>query len=410
VSGDPVDVLARPELHPLWTPIRKRLENNGRRITAVPLKLKGLDDAEIDAICALLGRRRPAGDSLNVDLRALDRTLLDSPVGLGLIDTLERLGPPVRDRKAERFSKAMERMELWAFADGHPATDDRRIRDWLADVKRTGRLTRVGGDRTEVLHGTLDALEWLLANGETLRRSPLPLSMIAAVQLGDAHALDSDTAVGALVGEALAHIFGADGSRAAWASVGVQLDQVASSALALDLPGVDGTICAAAQAAGQPLRVTWRMVEQGFGLDVDRIRHEESRVWICENPGVVSLAADQLGAACAPLVCTEGMPPSVTSALLSALVDAGADLAVHTDFDFGGMAIARHVMAGFRAVPWRLGASDYLEALDGAAFPLGRTIGATEWDPALCTAMNEHALAVHEEAVCFALLHDLSRG
>lgn len=405
---DPGANLGRPELAVLWKLIRKRLENNGLQITAVPLKLKGLDDAEIVALCALLGRRRPSGNDLNVDLRALERTLLDSPVGLGLTDTLEQLGAPLRDRKAERFAKSMARHDLWLLAGGHPATADQRIVDWLAKMRRIGRLTRFGEDQEEVLASVLDALDWLLTNAETLRNAPLPLSMIAAVQVGDAHALDLDTSVGALLTDALADIGGSHDVRAAWAGVGIQLDQVSTSALALNLPGVDGSICAAAGASGQPLRITWRMVEQGFGLDLDSIRHSRTRVRICENPAIVTLAADRFGSSSDPLICTEGMPASVTAALLTRLAEAGGDLTVHADFDFGGIAIVRYVTTRFDATPWRMGEASYLRAIEGPTSPLDHKIGPTTWDPALADAMNQYSLAVHEEAIASTLLDDLT--
>ena len=44
------------------------------------------------------------------------------------------------------------------------------------------------------------------------------------------------------------------------------------------------------------------------------------------DPNIVSIAADRLGAACAPLVCTDGMPAAAQRVLLKQLSDAGAKL------------------------------------------------------------------------------------
>lgn len=406
-AGDQVNGLDRRELTRLWAAARKRLENNGLRLTASPLKLKDLDAGETEALCALLGRKRPNGTEMNVDVRLLDRVLTNSPTGLGLVDTLEVLSGPVRDRAAERLAKNLARAELSMLAHGHPVSDDPRIQAWFNSVRKRGRLSRLDEEPTEVLEGVLDALGWLLANGESLSEPPLPLSMIAAVQLGDAHALDPDSAVGALLADAVCHVAETSDARRAWANVGVQVDQVSTSALALNLPGEAGSICATASASGQPVRITWRMLEQGFGLDLDVVRSEHTRIRICENPGVLSVAADRLGPNCAPLICTEGMPASVTSDLLAGAAAAGADLTVHADFDFGGVAIMHHVINRFGATPWRMGAASYLRAMEGPTTALAHTIGPTDWDDALSGAMNEQRRAVHEEALVFDLLDDL---
>ena len=184
----------------------------------------------------------------------------------------------------------------------------------------------------------------------------------------------------------------------------MEIDAVNSSVLVLDLPGPDGSLLGAASAAGEPLRLTSRMVRS---LDVGALTGEV--VWICENPSVIALAADRLGADCAPMVCTDGMPKSVTSALLGRLAQAGADLRVHADFDVGGVAIASFVIAEFGAVPWRFGVAGYLEAIGRRpTLALPSPVGVTPWDPRLADAMNEHRLAVHEEALVDSLLADVA--
>jgi uncharacterized protein (TIGR02679 family) len=407
-AHDRVEPLRAAALDPLWDAARTRLERNGHRLTSAPLRLSGLGGDEVEATCALLGRRRPRGDSLDVDLRELDRTLRAAPAGLGLVDVLEVFHGPLRDRRAERDERARRSQDLWIMAAAHPAGDDRRVRKWLETVRRRGRLIRLDvDDPADVLRTALDAIEWLVEHAASLRSAPIPLSTVAAGQFGEAHALDPDTAVGAFIADGLEFIAECEGERAAWAAFGIQLDQVSSSALVLGLPGVDGSLCAAAEVSGQPLRVTWRMIETGFGLDRESMRAASPIVRVCENPAIVSMAADRLGSSCAPLVCTEGMPGAVSGSLLAALESVGADLRVHTDFDFGGMSIARHVIDRFGAAPWKLGRASYLRAIEGPTSELVRSIGETPWDPGLAEAMNEHRLAVHEEAIAPRLLDDL---
>jgi len=64
---------------------------------------------------------------------------------------------------------------------------------------------------------------------------------------------------------------------------------------------------------------------------------------VCENPPVVEAAADALGAACPPLVCTDGVPTAAVLELLDRLVASGCDLWVRADFDAAGQTIVETV-------------------------------------------------------------------
>lgn len=133
-------------------------------------------------------------------------------------------------------------------------------------------------------------------------------------------------------------------------------------------------------------------------------------VFVCENPNIVAIAADELGARCAPLVCTEGMPAAAQGALLSQLVDGGAQLHYHGDFDWPGIRIANHVIARWAALPWRFGAGDYRSAAGRCSDRLrdldGKAVAA-QWDSDLLPAMQLCGLAVTEEAVVEQLFQDL---
>ena len=133
-------------------------------------------------------------------------------------------------------------------------------------------------------------------------------------------------------------------------------------------------------------------------------------MFVCENPNIVSIAADRLGERCAPLVCTEGMPAAAQRALLSQLSDSGGRLRYHGDFDWPGLRIAGHVMRSWRAETWRFAAVDYEAAVAAAPpqrNPLAGPAVEAAWDTGLGAAMRRHGLSIPEEAVVATLLEDL---
>lgn len=404
-GSGPLASIGRPQLERLWEAARRRLERNGLAITPSPVHLPDLTDDEVSAICGLLARRRPPGNAIRVRLDDVDTALRGAGFDLGLIAVLEAISGPLEDRRAERRLAEDARSTLWSTADAHDASVSDEVRAWVESLRRRGRMARLGvDDPTVVLSQALTVIGWLLESRDREQREPLPLSVVAASTCGDAHALDPDTPLGTLVSDAVRALASADDLRRAWMGFGVQLDRVNSSTLTFMLPGEPGSMAAGAASSGQPLRVTHRMLEEGFGLDLSALGH----VWVCENPAIVSLAADRLGTNCPPLLCLDGMPSSVVSALLRLIRSAGATLSVHTDFDYGGIAICSHVLVRHEAEPWRMGAEDYLAALDGPTTPLTQTIAATPWSPSLADAMNLHHRSIHEEALHPTLLADLA--
>jgi uncharacterized protein (TIGR02679 family) len=159
-----------------------------------------------------------------------------------------------------------------------------------------------------------------------------------------------------------------------------------------------------ASEVGEPAHLSLRMLlRHPLGGDPGL---QGRTVFVCENATVVALAAQRLGARCAPLVSVQGQYATPTRTLLRQLVAAGARLRYHGDFDSGGLAIARRLFADFPAVPWRFGASDYAHAPKSARLS-GRP-GVTPWDPVLAKAMATDGHLVHEEAVFDTFLADLA--
>ncbi len=132
-------------------------------------------------------------------------------------------------------------------------------------------------------------------------------------------------------------------------------------------------------------------------------------VRICENPVVVALAADRLGPSCAPLVCTNGQPGAAAMTLLRALSTAGASLAHHGDFDWGGVRIGNVLHTRLPLTPWRFDARAYLYAAGALApRPLEGRWATASWDPSLTEAMRRVGRRVEEEIVVEDLLADLA--
>jgi uncharacterized protein (TIGR02679 family) len=248
----------------------------------------------------------------------------------------------------------------------------------------------------------------------------MPRAQLAAEVLGDSHGLDSGRPVAAIVlractqepgpGAAASMQGAEESSRERWARLGVTVNELAAPALCLNLPLVDaGTSDPALPhliAAGEPVHLSLRRLLR----NPPRWNVAQRAVFVCENPNIAAIAADRLGAACAPLVCTDGMPAAAQQTLLAQLAAAGARLLYHGDFDWAGLVIANFVMREFGAEPWRFGVSDYGTAAVRHGFALRGTPVAASWDDGLADAMSERGVAVHEESVAVTLLLDLAAG
>ncbi|MBL4844518.1 MAG: TIGR02679 family protein, partial [Planctomycetes bacterium] len=197
------------------------------------------------------------------------------------------------------------------------------------------------------------------------------------------------------------------GRREAWASVGVLLDELSAPVLVLNLRAEDDTFSGRQLAlhaeSGEPARLSARQLLRQpprFSLV-----QTGARVFVCENPNVVAVAADRLGPDCAPLVCTEGQPATALRLLLDRLVAAGVQLVYHGDFDGDGLRIADLILRRHGARPWRFTALDYVLTAGGSEL-LERPASAS-WDPALESALRCAKRAVPEERLLDDLLRDL---
>lgn len=237
------------------------------------------------------------------------------------------------------------------------------------------------------------------------------LAQLAALVLGDAHALDPGSSVASLVLRASAAAGAPDEDRAErpreqWARLGVSVNELAAPALCFNLPVHRSGDSAASVGfpGGEPIHRSRRRLLR----DPPPWAVLGREVFVCENPSIVAIAADRLGSASAPSVCTDGMPSAAQRTPISQLATAGARLRYHGDFDWPGLTIGNFVIRALGAQSWRFGADEYLAACRSGGSMLA-TEGRTEaqWDPRLAGAMAERGAAVHEEAMADALLEDL---
>lgn len=402
--------------------LRRRLRQRFERApsdTVDHIRISELGAEEHAALASLLGRPQRRSKSLRIDVRGVDAALQHAGIALSLRDALEKLDGPILHRAGTRL-----RMQaLWSgVIDG---CGDPRLGDLLRTPIGIGLIKRLARQDPEaaarLCHRAEKVLQNLPANGITR-------SQLAADVLGDAHALDNGRAAAALVlavwrlatsrvadagdgtqPEAKDQLdgvltVGAERARDIWASAGVLVNELARPALFLNLPVRNAE--SNRWPAGEPAFLSLRsLVRSPPSWDV-----ADRKVYVCENPNLLAIAADRLGAGCAPLVCTEGMPAAAQRCLLSQLAQAEARLCYHGDFDWPGLRIGNHVMRGHGAQPWRFGAADYIDAVRTARSPAHSLAGnpvEASWDGALTIAMRERRVAIAEEAVAASLLQDL---
>ncbi|MBB6589424.1 TIGR02679 family protein [Ralstonia solanacearum] len=421
-------LLGGPALLSLRQRLRRHFERQSEGETRVTLQLTKLSAGEHEALALLTGRTSRTTRSMRIDITQIDAALQAAGICCSLRVALERLDGPIQNRAAERAAIQAAWSEATQYRGG-----DARLQAWL-DTPAAGpqlkRLARQDATAAQTLVRQADAV---------LRGLPAPglaRAQLAAQTLGNAHALDAGQPVASIVlaawryaeatmapsrqealtdpegefdgdeaddrgeGTSLAH----ERARDIWARAGILVNELARPALMLNLPILEQVT--ASWIAGEPAYLSLRqLVRTPPAWAV-----KDAPVFVCENPNLLAIAADRLGARCAPLVCTDGMPAAAQRALLTQLLHAGARLYYHGDFDWPGLRIANHVIRTWRAIPWRLAASDYEAAVKAAPHvrrDLDETDAVAVWDPLLTPAMHGHGLSIAEEAVADGLIEDL---
>lgn len=346
---------------------RRRFEQRGVVAGALRVELSPDERRDVGGLLGISWQMQ-GGD---VTGRALDKAL--APHGTTLRDFVEHIGGPIRDLSGERAAAQARRNDERDKASG--LLTDAGVPTALVEWVLTVRALPPAGSGQLAATAALVARVW--------RALPSPghssaLALLAADVLGDPHALDRNTDVGRAVARlaaaqaALLVDPAADLSRTvvttssawrdAWASVRVACDQLSSTVLVLNLPlaglSTAAALAATAAVSGEPLWLTTRMLAGEWELAAG-----VADVFVCENPAVVEAAANRLGSASAPLVCTYGVPSDAVLRLLRKAALAGATLHVRADDDGGGQRI---VAALRQAVPtaalWRYEERPVVEA------------------------------------------------
>jgi uncharacterized protein (TIGR02679 family) len=397
--------------------LRRRFERASLDAPFGGFRIDQLTADEHAALASLLGRPGRYAGSLQVDVGRIDLALRNAGIAVSLRDALEQLDGPIAHLATTRLTL----QTMWS------AVLESSTHDALIELLQTPagmgllkRLTRQNPTEALQLCRRVEAvLQRLPASGMTR-------SQLAADALGNPHALDDSQPAATLVltiwRQLIARLDGKDDvldpakdkdlklagrverDRDVWARAGVLVNELARPALFLNLP-VRGT-AARDRPPGEPAYASLRsLLRSPPPWDV-----ADRKVYICENPNLVAIAADHWGAGCEPLVCTDGMPAAAQRCLLSQLANSQAQLCYHGDFDWPGVTIGNHVMREHGAQSWRFDASDYEAAAEGVSdmrhILVGKAVRAI-WDDGLMTAMQRHGLSIAEEALAASLLKDL---
>ena len=401
-----------PQYARLLAAARRSVERTGGSLTAT-VTVNHPDDAERKAIIGITGQYRAEGSAqIGVRLADLDRAIREAAGG-GLIELLERIGPPLRDRPADRRRLADGREATVRSAENSFLNDRGWYQAWLTEITADGTLTRLvnaaEAEKVGLAARVLEAIE--------RRTEPVQLAELAAATTGDTKALNHGTTLATLVLRALAIRASAarpvttEQRRDLWDAHGVIVDDLASRVLVLNLAADGdglGVWLTDANARGVPFYVT---LQQLIAMPAVPTVAADPVVHVCENPAILRRAAADLGHRSRPLICTEGQPSTAFHRLAGAITAAGGRLRYHGDFDWPGIAIANSVLKRHNATPWRMSAVDYREAIreDADHVKLSGPPQPTPWDPALADAMAATGRAVYEESVADPLIADLAR-
>jgi uncharacterized protein (TIGR02679 family) len=399
-------MLGSPELAWLVDRIRAKLER-GERLDGT-VTLVGATPAQRRAVGRLIGHNPGRASSLSVSLPDVASELFRAAAAPNLRSAVEELGGPVRDLAAERAA------DLARWGDVQIPMQSSRLaglswyREWLDAIRRDGTVTRlIRQGHSEILGLATSVLEQLPAGPEP---ATAVLSALALAVTGDEHGL-SDGPLAALVLKALAIREGvpapatAEAVQALWSAAGLVGDDLASQVLVLNLRSggePTGRWLTEAAEAGQPFRLTLRQLTSSvvlpWALDI----------FVCASSALVRAAADELGAQCPALVCTEGEPSVACSRLLQAAVSSGSAVHWHADFSWPGLRSTATAIRRLGARPWQMAASDYQAALGSGGEPLRGRPEPSDWDPRLAEMMQRAGRCVGEDRMLASLLPELA--
>ncbi|GAA0506551.1 hypothetical protein Ade02nite_95440 [Paractinoplanes deccanensis] len=362
------------------------------------------DATQRAAVTGLVGGRTPrAGQTIRVDLSALTARLQAhdprlTPGMLAAHTAGRSLGERIRGNAERR--DALDRLRH------HTLNVIDTEREFWPALHRAGWAARLlAADNPEqIVDQAAATIAALPASGGRLDRRRLADSIT-----GFPHALDNGTLPGLVLAilTATGRIPAGLPPRAAWAAAGIDCDDLTGGLLALGIHPAGWSLPVGTVVTIPPrelARCAWPEAPQS-GV----------RVFVTENPSVVTAAADLSNGAPVRLLCTVGTPSALEIDAIGGLADAGWEVAVRADFDQAGLQHVASLLAGIpSAVPWRMKAADYLSSLTSPTH--GRTrldtaaLPATAWDPDLHEVMIESGYAAYEESLIDQLMDDLLKN
>lgn len=372
------------------------------------LTLKEPTRDERAAVDSLFGRRTSVG-SLSIQLAELERVLQNAAICHSLVEAVEHLEGPILSVREEAHADeaAWQNFES-AAGSAAAASADPWALSWWTELVASGLLRRLSRGSAS------NARQWFEQAFELVNRTPLGQARIAEVAAevcGDSHGLDEGEPLGTIVLRGLEHRLALRGLALARADLlaraGILVDDLSATVLVINLRATSGGLLARTLESYADLG-------EPFHFSLRELRREELSfsslaspvVFACENPTVIATAADALGPACPPMICTNGQLRSGVRETFRRLSTAGVRVLYHGDFDWPGIVIARGLFGRAEALPWRFSASDYTAAPDGGPRLEGKRVE-TPWDTELSLAMERRGIAVHEEAVLQDLVDDL---
>ncbi|MDA0767122.1 MAG: TIGR02679 family protein [Verrucomicrobia bacterium] len=390
----------QPALAWLLDRLVKRFKQ-GKPLTSGLLTLKNASPQQRSHIDDLLGRKSTGGDNLTLPLDTLATQLQLDEAGLTAL--LEKLHGPLTNQRALRDQES--RTWLHLFATWRSSCHDQpALLQFLDRLEKSGFLKKLAKRDPATAQN-------LLENTTTiLRQAPYPGILLAnlAVQVtGDSHALDRGRPLATLCHRAISDLKGIDAAkgtqsrRAAWDALGIVIDDLSAPVLCLNLRSLSNKPWMNWHAdQGEPFYLPWRQLQD---FDPDPTMRE---AYVCENPAIVSEAANRLGTTSKPLICLNGMPAAAARALLDKLLHAGLQLHLRADFDWAGLRILDQLHQPGRTHLWRMTPADYHSCFPSQ--PLKGTPFSPEWASDLANAMSTAGLAAYEEDLIDQLLTDLN--
>ena len=395
----------KPELAWLLDRLVARIER-GKTLACGTVTFSDPDELQRRAIDDLLGRRSTRGRTLSLDLGQLSGRLgLDETAMAGLVTGLRG---SVENRHAARLAESAAWESLFSRWRAKASAVAPLIA-WIEGLSTTGQLKRASGRNVEEAD-RLMAQAWEIL--EAAPHDDCLLASLAARVTGDSHALDRGRPLATLCLRAISHLHDIDGTvggddrREAWAAIGVSVDDLSAPALCLNLRAAPGEERAEwigwHVERGEPFYLSWRQARK-FLPDPAM-----DRVHVCENPAILSEAANRLGADSRPLICLNGVPSGPVRVLLRRLRDAGIPLRIRADFDWAGLRILDRLHEPGKTKLWRMTAADYQACHPSQ--PLAGNAVHPGWGIELAAAMEEAGRAGYEEELVDVLMEDLRQA